>query len=846
MSYNTPRMKKRQNSLDWIFRIVIALVLIVGFFPFSNQIHFYPKNDGEIISLSAETENGTVTNKNTIVVNQTLKEDSDLTLVTTGEYYACFTYAFVPTGKLTSNAQDGEYLSRITLDAFKLSEEKTYPKNAYFKDDLSLSEFIDAYKDSNYAFFFAVKGDSTVGFDEEMQKSLESLSITETPSDISAGDSYIAYAYKGDIYFLTKSASIYETVNLNGHIVTLSSAGSKHGNHASILVDGLEYAANGNGLNIVVYDLDKDEVVDSVAYNTNSSSPVMERADDVFYTEYVITFSHNIFEQVNAYNHVTKTFIHILSILLAIYLYFILRDIRKIKKIYEMGEMPSLKWYRTKTVRLFIVWILFAVLLVVQEYMLTSFSGITIDQLVFHMNTNLEGSNWSAFFPTILQAVLYILIAVAGCLIVTFIAKYFRKKANQYRKFNLKGNEIAKAYGLHFVSMLSGIIAISIVLVSLGDSYYLVDYLAARKIDTELYDLYYTDTASTELIFPEKKKNLVYIYMESMEMSLADESSGGGKATNLIPELTSIALENDCFNGGSTTLNGARPLYNSTWTIAGLVAQSSGLPLGINHVLTNRKNSISSFMPGATTLGDILEKEGYHNVFMLGSDAKFGNRNVYFEEHGNYDILDYYWAKNNNKLPSSNYYVWWGYEDKKLFEYAKEELTELASADEPFALSLLTVDTHFTNGYLCEDCPDTYTSQYSNVIACSSKKVSELVEWIQAQPWGEDTVIVLNGDHLCMDSKYYSDMPEGYVRKTYTAIINSSKKEPDTVRSYSTMDLFPTTLSAMGVTIVGDRLGLGTDLYSDTPTLLEELGENYLNYELSLNSSFYDENILGY
>ena len=60
------------------------------------------------------------------------------------------------------------------------------------------------------------------------------------------------------------------------------------------------------------------------------------------------------------------------------------------------------------------------------------------------------------------------------------------------------------------------------------------------------------------------------------------------------------------------------------------------------------------------------------------------------------------------------------------------------------------------------------------------------------------------------------------------------------------MDLFPTTLSAMGVTIKGDRLGLGTDLYSDTPTLLEELGENYLNYELSLNSTFYDKNILEY
>ena len=170
----------------------------------------------------------------------------------------------------------------------------------------------------------------------------------------------------------------------------------------------------------------------------------------------------------------------------------------------------------------------------------------------------------------------------------------------------------------------------------------------------------------------------------------------------------------------------------------------------------------------------------------------------------------------------------------------------MAESDEPFALSLLTADTHFVDGYLCDDCPDTFTSQYSNVLACSSKKVSELVEWIEAQPWGEDTVIVLNGDHLCMDSKYYEDMPDDYERKTYTAIINSSKKEPDTTRLYSTMDLFPTALSAMGVTIKGDRLGLGTDLYSDTPTLLEELGENYLNYELSLNSTFYDKNILEY
>ena len=839
-------MQKKGYIVDYIFRVLIILVLVLGFFPFSNEIHFYPKGSGEIISLSCKTDNGTVTNKDSLKVDRSIHKDSGLTLVTTDDYYANFTYAGIPTGTLTGNAQDGEYLSRITLDAFESGEEKKFPKNTYFKDNLTLTEFINEYKDKDYAFFFVVKGDSTIGFSTEMRDSLLSLNIQTTPLSLKSGDSYIAYSYKDESYVEADRDSLVNTFNINDHIVSLTSCGYYHGNYASVLVDGIECADQGNGLNIVVYDFEEDKVIDSVSYNTNTNNPVMERADDVFYTEYTVTFTDDLFVQLEAYNAVTKIFIHISAIVVSIILYILLRNIRKIRMIDETGKMPKKKWYIYQNICLYLIWILFAILLVAEEYVLSSFSGITIDQLVFHMNTNLEGSNWSTFLPTLIQAGIYILIAVIGCTIVTFIQKYFIKKANRYRKFNLKAKEMIKEYSLHFITTLCGFVAICIVLVSLADNYYLIDYLAARRIDTEIYDKYYIDTATVELTFPEKKKNLVYIYMESMEMSLADESHGGGKSVNVIPELTDIALENDCFNGDTDILNGARSLYNSTWTIAGLVAQTSGLPLGINHVLTNNINSISSFMPGATTLGDILEKEGYHNVFMLGSDAKFGNRDVYFKEHGNYDIDDYYWARNNNKLPDKSYYVWWGYEDDKLFTYAKEELTSLAESDEPFALSLLTVDTHFVNGYLCDDCPDTFTSQYSNVLACSSKKVSELVEWIEAQPWGEDTVIVLNGDHLCMDSKYYEDMPEDYERKTYTAIINSSKKEPDTTRLYSTMDLFPTTLSAMGVTIKGDRLGLGTDLYSDTPTLLEELGENYLNYELSLNSTFYDKNILEY
>lgn len=67
---------------------------------------------------------------------------------------------------------------------------------------------------------------------------------------------------------------------------------------------------------------------------------------------------------------------------------------------------------------------------------------------------------------------------------------------------------------------------------------------------------------------------------------------------------------------------------------------------------------------------------------------------------------------------------------------------------------MLTVDTHFTDGYLCDLCDDEYDDQYSNVMACSSKQVAEFVEWVQEQDFYENTTIVISGDHLTMDSDY--------------------------------------------------------------------------------------------
>jgi phosphoglycerol transferase len=59
------------------------------------------------------------------------------------------------------------------------------------------------------------------------------------------------------------------------------------------------------------------------------------------------------------------------------------------------------------------------------------------------------------------------------------------------------------------------------------------------------------------------------------------------------------------------------------------------------------------------------------------------------------------------------------------------------------------------------------------------------------------------------------------------------------------MDLFPSTLAAMGCTIEGERLGLGTNLFSAQDTLAERMGLLALNKEISKRSEYYNESLIG-
>ena len=458
------------------------------------------------------------------------------------------------------------------------------------------------------------------------------------------------------------------------------------------------------------------------------------------------------------------------------------------------------------------------------HWMLKTWANLSMEELVYHLQVPLEGTNDSMVSEYIKVALVPTIFIVLLIIIVMILIRKRKKR-------------------FHVLLLSSLIISICAGGISVYQAWEKLDvgeYIANRMEDSVFIDTLYADPGTTKITFPTKKRNLIYIFLESMETTYADKNNGGAFDNNVIPELTELAEENEDFSGTDQRINGGYSLVGTTWTMGAMFAQTAGLPLSIA-IDGNDMDTQDSFFPGLVTLGDILEKEGYSQTLMLGSEAVFGGRELYFTDHGHYDILDYNYVIDNNWLPE-DYRVWWGLEDQKLFSFAEARLEQLAEQEDPFNLTLLTVDTHFEDGYVCDLCNDEFgDNQYANVMACSSRQVTEFVKWIQQQDFYENTTIVISGDHPTMDSNFCENIDNNYGRKVYTTYINADASAGDERREFSTFDAFPTTLVALGVKIEGNRLGLGTNLFSDEQTLTEIYGVERENLELSRNSKFLEE-----
>ncbi len=470
------------------------------------------------------------------------------------------------------------------------------------------------------------------------------------------------------------------------------------------------------------------------------------------------------------------------------------------------------------------------------------FNIVDMSTLVFQLKVPLAGADTSTFNTLFLWMFFGGFGALAlEWLFIIILKRLYQKK---HKKDDPNGEPYIVRHRVLFSALLM-IAALSAIIIWMR----VPQYIVRQCTNSTFYEERYVDPKKAVITAPEKKRNLICIYIESMEVSYTDKAHGGISQSDMIPELTELAKEGITFSAkDSKRLNGAEPIAGTNYTMGSLIAQTSGvpsiLPIGDNGM---GNENYKEFLPGLYTLGEVLRDNGYQRMFMVGSSIEFSGCNIYLGTHGDYEVRDHLYYLNNGPLPKG-YKVWWGFEDEKLFEFAKEEITKLAASDKPFYFSMMTMDTHFMDGYNCKLCKNEYDIQYSNVIACSSKQIGQFIDWLKQMPFYDNTTVVLVGDHPTMDSDYISKLDgysDNYTRLSYLTILNSALPYTlDKTRAFTQMDMYPTTLAALGFTVEGDKLGIGVNLFKDCPTVLEELGYERFQEQLEMHSKFYDNHLI--
>lgn len=460
-----------------------------------------------------------------------------------------------------------------------------------------------------------------------------------------------------------------------------------------------------------------------------------------------------------------------------------------------------------------------------------AFGDIELSSIIFHFFVPLKNMSydWLKDLTIFIVIALFLSIVFLGCI---FVFKKFTKC---------------------FLTIL--------LLIFLFDFYYLDKHFSLRQYIMDQYNESnfikenYVVPKQETITFPEKKQNLIIIQVESLESSFQGINSGGLLDENYIPELTKIAQDNINFSS-SNLVGGAIVLPESGWTMAGLIAETAGIPLKSYKIhkekdqIGNQYNKHRSFLTQVISLGDILKQAGYRNYFILGSGKGFAAQGAYLQEHGDYEIYDHPVIRKelNVEMPDKK---WWGLLDQDVYKFSQKKLIQISQSDIPFSMIIQTIDSH-RDGFLSPDCPSKFDQNIKNVYSCVSFQLNDFIHWCMKQDFFPNTTIVIIGDHCNMSRTLFKNnisketgLYEGEERKIYNAFINS-KVEPQKTkkRLFSTMDFFPTILASIGVSIKGNRLGLGTNLFSERKTLLEEYGYDYLYKELRKKSNFYNQKLL--
>jgi phosphoglycerol transferase len=328
---------------------------------------------------------------------------------------------------------------------------------------------------------------------------------------------------------------------------------------------------------------------------------------------------------------------------------------------------------------------------------------------------------------------------------------------------------------------------------------------------------------------PARPKNLIHIFVESAEYTFWDEARFGNVAAPL------KRLAN---TGWSAT--GIEQVELTGWTLAGHVAATCGLPmLPIGMITGNRFDWGEEILPRADCLGDVLETNGYTNVFLKGASLNFAGTRGFATSHGYHRLLGF--EELYQRFPDRHNA--WGLHDEDLFAVGYDEVVALRAKGAPFSLMMTTLGGHQPTGFVSPVCEtEAFVKAQPNEtlkgFACTNLLVERFVERLRAEGMLENTIVVLQSDHLAMRNEVYGAL-NAVPRRNMFMVLGSDRVE-DQAKPAATIDLFPTILEELGFELPQGRAGLGYSLRSAEPTFVGQFGVSQFNHAITVEQELRD------
>lgn len=239
----------------------------------------------------------------------------------------------------------------------------------------------------------------------------------------------------------------------------------------------------------------------------------------------------------------------------------------------------------------------------------------------------------------------------------------------------------------------------------------------------------------------ERPRSVVVIIAESLEATFSRADVVGA---DLTPALSRLAAEGIEFTA-------MHQVSHTGWTTGALVASSCAVPMLPRIRREAMGIGTDALIPEGHCLGDVLAVEGYRTVFMVGHDLGFANVGDFYAAHGFGERLGL--EELETRVADPEYRSPWGLQDDTLLALGAARLDDLAAGAAPFALVVLTMDTHFPPGHPSRSCgqpsrqaQDPQRAGMRFVIRCADEVLSAFIADVRARH--PDVVVVMHTDHL--------------------------------------------------------------------------------------------------